>query len=305
MMAVLGFSACDRENRAGTPLASATPVIFSPTETISQPTETLLPAAEDIPVPSVTPTLGVLTPIVVVQPTLGFTVTPEGTPEEGKYPAALLRVEKPGEMSRLTSPFVVIGSVLPGYKGIVSLQLFGENGRVISDQLLELQEIDSGWVSLASTIQFESLSAGEEGLLVLTTRDYYGRRMAQTGVPVLLLQIGESEYEVPQFTKQPVILELPVAGGFARKGNLHIEGLIHLYNSNPVVVELITQTGGISASKAIVVNSSSDAEYVPIKVDVPYTVSKRTPVRLTIRQPSEISSSIDVFLYSQLIFLDP
>jgi hypothetical protein len=304
-LVVLGISSCTRENQEVTPSASITPAAFTPTETISMPTEISLPVEESTPNPTSAVTLGALTPIVVIQPTLGVTATPAGTPDEGKYPAALLRVEKPGEMSRLTSPFVVIGSVLPGYKGMVNLQLFGENGRVISDQLIGLQEIDSGWVSLASTIQFESLAAGEKGLLVLSTRDYYGRRIAQTGVPILLLQIGESEYEVPQFTKQPVILDLPVAGGFAKKGNLHIEGGIHLYNNNPVIVELISQTGGITANKAVTVAGNGEAEFVPFALDVPYTVSKRTPVRLTIRQTSEISSGIDIFLYSQLIFLDP
>ena len=304
-LVMLGFSACTTENQYVTPSASVTPALFSLTETNSLPTGTSVPVDESTPVPTVTRTLGALTPIVVVQPTLGLPATPEGTPDDGKYPAALLRIEKPGEMSRLTSPFVVIGSVLPGYKGMVNLQLFGENGRVIFDQLLELQEIDSGWVSLASTIQFESLAAGEKGLLVVSTRDYYGRRMAQTGVPVLLLQIGESEYEVPQFTKQPVILELPVAGGFAKKGNLHIEGKIHLYNGNPVIIELVSQTGGITASRAISVAYNRETEYVPLMVDMPYTVSKRTPVRLSIRQTSDVSAQVDIFLYSQLIFLDP
>lgn len=252
-----------------------------------------------------TPTPGALTPIVIVQPTLQETTTSETVDADIRFPAAQLRFQKPGEMSRLTSPILVIADVLPGYKGMVNLQLFGENGRLISDQLLQLQEIESGWVSLASEIKFDSQSAGESGLVVLTTRDYYGRRMAQVGVPVLLLQIGESEYEFPQFAKQPVVLDLPVAGGFARKGSLHIEGMIHLYNDNPIIVELVTQGGGIPASKAVTVVGNESAEFVPFSLDLPYKVSTRTPVRLSIRQASELSPAIDIFLYSQLIFLDP
>lgn len=278
----IGLCACSNGTPAASPTFRAPESTISPTETTQAPTE--VPPA---PTPSPeavmpTPTPGALTPIVIVQPTLQETPTSEAVDADLRFPAAQLRFQKPGEMSRLTSPILVIADVLPGYKGMVNLQLFGENGRLISDQLLQLQEIESGWVSLASEVKFDSQSAGESGLVVLTTRDYYGRRMAQVGVPVLLLQIGESEYEFPQFAKQPVVLDLPVAGGFARKGSLHIGGMIHLYNDNPIIVELVTQGGGITASKAVTVVGNESAEFVPFSLDVPYKVSTRTPVRLSL-----------------------
>ena len=251
------------------------------------------------------PTTSALTPIVVEQPTLQTTPTLAPTPAGYSYPPALLQVEKPGEMSRLTSPFLVTANVYPGDQGMVNVQLFGEDSRLMSDQLIQLTQVESGWVSLATEIKYESLSAGESALLVLSTRDGFDRRIAQVGVPVILLQIGKSELENAQFSKQPVVLKYPVAGGFAKKGNLHIEGVIHLYNANPIIVELITQTGGIVANRAVYVTGSEGVDFVPFALDIPYAVTKRTPVRLTIRQASEISSSVDIFLYSQLIFLDP
>ena len=254
---------------------------------------------------TVEPTIGALTPIVVEQPTLQMKPTLAPTPAGFSYPPALLQVEKPGEMSRLTSPFLVMANVYPGDQGMVNVQLFGEDGRLMSDQLIQLTQVESGWVSLATEIKFESLSAGESALLVLSTRDVFGRRIAQSGVPVLLLQIGKSEFENARFTKQPVILKSPVAGGFGKKGSLHIEGVIHLYNDNPIIVELYTQTGGIVANRALYVTGNDAVDFVPFSLDVPYSVTRRTPVRLTIRQASEISSSVDIFLYSQLIFLDP
>ena len=251
------------------------------------------------------PTISALTPVVIEQPTLQTIPTFAPTPAGYRFPPALLQVEKPGELSRLVSPFVVSANVYPGDQGMVNVQLFGEDGRLMSDQLLQLTQVESGWVSLATEIKFESISAGESALLVLSTRDANGRRISQVGVPVLLLQLGKNELENAQFIKQPVVLKAPVAGGFARKGNLHIEGLVHLFNENPIIVELFTQTGGIVANKAVFVNGSGGADFVPFTLELPYSVTRRTSVRLTIRQASENPSGADIFLYSQLIFLDP
>jgi len=301
---LLGVAACSRSDQT----AQGTKTL-SPTQNLIA-TEVLLPTNQQ-PTPdngidvTDTPTISALTPIVVEQPTLQVTPTLASTPAGFSYPPALLQVEKPGELSQLTSPFLVLANVYPGDQGMVNVQLIGEDGRLMSDQLIQLTQVESGWVSLATEIKFESLSAGESALLILSTRDFFGRRIAQTGVPVLLLQIGKSELENAHFTKQPVILKSPVAGGFAKKGNLHIEGVIHLYNDNPIIVELFTQTGGIVANKALYVTRSEGVDFVPFALDVPYNVTKRTPVRMTIRQASEISSSVDISLYSQLIFLDP
>lgn len=247
---------------------------------------------------------GALTAIVVEQPTMQSTEISSTQPGQ-KFPPALLQVEKPGEMSRLSSPILVTANVYPGYKGLVNVQLIGEDGRIMADQLLQLNAVQTGWISLATQIQFEINSAGESALIVVSTSDGYDRRIAQVGVPVILMQIGESEIENPIFFNQPVILSSPVNGGIAQNGSLHIEGQVHLFNENPIIIELISHTGGVVASKAIMVKAAAGKEYVPFSVDIPYSVSKRTPVRLVVRQPSTLSYNVDISLYSLLLFLDP
>lgn len=273
----------------------ATAMVVNPT---AQPTETPV-------TPTATATISVLTPIVIEQPTLQVTETINPIATGYVLPPALLQVEKPGDFSKLTSPFLVTANVYPGFDGVVNVQLIGEDGRLMADQLLRLSSIESGYVSLATEIKFEPVSAGESGLVVISTRDVYGRRIAQTGVPVTLLQIGKSEIETSHFNKMPMLLKSPVAGGFYKKGNIHIEGTIHLFNDNPVIVELITQTGGILATKAIYINAKDGLEYLPFAVDMPYSVTKRTPVRFTLRQASKLNANVDIFLDSVLIFLDP
>jgi hypothetical protein len=296
-----GLYACSTDTVATMPVTPA----VDKTVITSLPSETAVPVVEVVVPPVATATLGVLTPIVVQQPTLLPTPTAIAGQGNGTYPVALLQIERPGELSQLSSPFLFTANVYPGAEGMVNVQLFGENGRVMVDQLIQLSSVESGWQALATELKFESAAAGESGLVVVSTRDAYGRRIAQAGVPVILLQLGKSEIETVKFNKQPVILNAPVAGGFARKGNLHIEGQVHLFNNNPVIFELVTQTGGITASRALYLQKTDGVEFTPFSLDLPYEVTKRTPVRLSVRQASTLSPAVDISLYSLLIFLDP
>ena len=298
------LAACTRQQTPTQPKLTATSTQADSTAVVvkatMQPTETPI-----TPTATATAKISVLTPIVVEQPTQQVTTTLNPIATGYVLPPALLQVEKPGDFSKLTSPFLVTANVYPGYDGVVNVQLFGEDGRLMSDQLLRLSGIESGWISLATEIKFEPVSAGESGLVVISTRDSYGRRTAQTGVPVTLLQIGKSEIETSHFNKMPVLWKSPVAGGFYKKGNIHIEGTVHLFNNNPVIVELVTQTGGILATKAIYIDAKDGVEYLPFSADLSYSVTKLTPVRFTVRQASTLNANVDIFLDSQLIFLDP
>jgi len=287
-----------------TPTAGTEPFAEETTQT----PEALLTPGETSELPQTTEalsTVNALTPIVVEQPTMQATGVASPAQQGQKYPPALLQVEKPGEMSRISSPILVSANVYPGDKGLVNVQLIGEDGRLMADQLLQLSTTETGWKSLATRIQFEINSAGESALIVVSTRDGYDRRIAQVSVPVILLQVGESEIENPTFFTQPVVLSSPVNGGFARNGSLHIEGQVHLLNENPIIIELISQTGGIVANKAIMVKSITGQDYAPFATDLEYAVSQRTPVRLVIRQAGTLSSNVDIWLYSLVLFLDP
>jgi len=300
----LGLFGCTRAEPTVTPTLVKTDTAVPPTSVVVMHTVELQPTLPNVE-PTITPTLGVLTPIVIEQPTQQATETLNPIATGYAVPPALLQIEKPGDLSKLVSPFLVTANVYPGEDGMVNVQLFGEDGRLMSDQLIQLSKVESGWLSLATEIKFEPNSAGESALIVISTRDAFGRRIGQTGIPVTLLQIGKSEIESHHFNKQPVMLKSPVAGGFYKKGNVHVEGLIHLFNDNPVIVELFTQTGGILATKAVYVQGKDNEEFVPFAFDLPYSVAKRTPVRFTLRQASTLSPNVDISLYSMVIFLDP
>ncbi|KAF0112219.1 MAG: hypothetical protein FD147_280 [Chloroflexi bacterium] len=296
--------------------AEVTPQLVTPSPLIGEPSVEVI---EITPIPTNTPTVTYVKPtlietvsgtavpsIIIEQPTPEITLQVDPGLQNRKFPPALILIDKPGSASRLASPILVQANVYPGEGGLVSVQLIGENGRLMADQLLKMIQPDSGWVQLVTEIKFEITSAGESALIVISTRDGYGRRIAQTAVPVLLLQIGKSENELPGFLKQPFVIESPVTGGLIKNGTLRVSGFAHPFNSNPIIIELVTQTGGIMESKVVVLPKiAQDQEYAAFVAEIPYEVFRRTPVRLTIRQRSESLPGIDIALSSQILYLDP
>ena len=276
-------------------------MITDPTKTQS-PTETLLPL--NTPTQFQFPTD--LPPIVVEQP------TPEGTEQntfdyEGrKILPAVIQIRKPGEGSRVASPLTVQTYVYPGDDGRVLIQLLGEDGRVMAEQLKTVIVPATGWIELVTQIPFEISSAGEAALVVVSTSDGYGRRVAQATASVVLLQIGKSEIELPGFMKEPFFVDTPVFGEVIKNGVLHISGLVHPFGEGPLVADLVADNGGILKSVIVQIPETiNNQDFVPFSLDIPYSVDQRTPVRLMLRQVDERLFEVDVSLKSMIIYLEP
>ncbi|MRR29756.1 hypothetical protein EG834_05425, partial [bacterium] len=238
-------------------------------------------------------------PIVLTQPTPEDTATLEPTVDEKNFPNALIQIIEPGSMSQLASPFTVQASVVPGAGRLVSMQLFGEDGRLIHDQLLRLSTADSGWSNLVEEIKFEIPSAGESAMLVISTHDEFDRPITQAATQIFLMQIGKSDINGYDFIKQPYIVksfkdEAVISGGVVK-----VTGFAHSYNSNPLIIELLTESGGVMETQLVKLpRGSENLNYVPFSAEIPYDVGITTPVRMTIRQRSLLLPNIDNALAS-------
>ncbi len=247
-----------------------------------------------------------LPPIQLPQNTPQDTATPEPTVAEKDFPNALLQILVPGNNSQLASPFTVQASVFPGEGNLVTMQLFGEDGRTMTERILKMVKTEYGWVNLEEEIKFEIASAGEASMLVLSTRDEYGRRIAQSTSQIFLMQIGKSEIEENDFFKLPYVVQSPRVNATVKGGLLTVYGYAHPYNSNPIIIELINESGGVRETKIIHLDRLPEGQnYVYFFTEIPYSVEIDTQVRLTIRQRSIMLPNIDVALSSQLITLKP
>jgi hypothetical protein len=291
------LAGCARATVPPPPPATTTP------EPTSTATATSASAEDPFPVTS---EIEQKTPIVLEQPTAAEPTELAEPITDQKFPAAMLNISKPGPGSKIVSPIKVNAYSYPGDQGKVTLQLLGEDGRLMADQLIRLNIPDSGWVAFSTQVPFEINSAGESALLALTTFDAYGRRIAVNSVPLLLLQVGDSEIEVPTFQNEPIVFSQPGANSLISGGTLHIEGYVHPYSDSPLIIELFKTNGAIVASKQVGHKTLPEGEdYVSFSVDLPYNVKEDTPVRLTIRQVMDSAPFLDLTLSSEIVTLQP
>jgi hypothetical protein len=302
MLLVFVLTACKPVENSGS--SNFAPTLNAITATA---TETLTSTPPVFPSPSETSAqdLAQQTPIIIEQPTKIPSMQPSVESIHLKTPAANLNITKPGPNSKLSSPILVNGYAYPGYENKVTIQLFGEDGRLMADQEITLQKSDSGWVSFSTQIPFTILTAGESASLMLVTYDAFGRRIAMCNIPLLLMQIGDSEIESAGFSYAPSYLVTPENASAVSGGTIHLEGYTHPYNTDPVIIDVINEKGTTIISQIVPIHPVGDANYMYFSADIPYSVSSATPVRLTIRQMMNHSPYLDLGLSSITLILKP
>lgn len=291
------FNACSASRPAATETATTAPAIA-----------TELPATATVVPVQFTPTsrdLPKTTPIIIPQP---VTATPEEilpTQDQKEFPTGQIIILSPGAGSTIVSPLKITAFAHPGSKGKITLQLYGEDGRLMGEQLVRLGTEDK-WITFESKIPFEITSGGENAILTLTTYDSDNRRIAVNSAKIKLLQVGDNITEANQLTKLPIVITTPKEDKPVSGGNLHIDGFAVPYSSSPLILEVFKANGAIVASKQIALKPLNPGDiYAPFSVDLPYTVSESTPVRISIRQANDIAPLIDLVLVSQLNTLKP
>jgi hypothetical protein len=197
----------------------------------------------------------------------------------------------------------VRGYAVPGDDDKGMLELFGEDGRVLDSELLQLNT-PYKWAPYYWELSFTTTSVGELGRISLSTRDEYGRTNAVNSVHVLILTEGESIITQPGNLKERCIIEQPIAGQRNENGVLTVVGKMRPVNDLPVTMELITRTGSLVGSLQVSIPRNPQDEYVPFRVDIPYVIPESLWALLVVRQDDERIGGI-MYLYSQEFFLYP
>ena len=256
------------------------------------PTRTRTPTLTRYPTRTRAPSL---TPTITHTPTVTFTPTP---------PPPLHQLVRPGLMSKVISPIHAELYAVSGDQGLVYVELVGEDGRVINQQVLEYQR-DGRHVWAVPTIDFDIEAVSELARLQVRSTDAYNRPIAISSVDLILLSIGRNEINPSDPVPEPYLIRSPRHDETVQGGLLTIEGLARPVNDSPLILELMADDGALVASQTFNVPApSGDQSHSPFTLQVPYQVSGSTPVRLILRQEgSRIPGS--VALSSETILLEP
>ncbi|MCC6146575.1 MAG: hypothetical protein IT308_03300 [Anaerolineaceae bacterium] len=279
----------------------------SPTSTFTEvPTETLTITAGPSPTNTRTATR---TRRPTLTPTLTLTRTPSLTPTITNTPTppfAMLRLQRPGPLSKVVSPIQVTAMITPGDDGYVYIDLIGEDNRIITREQLDYRRLTGKTFLIAPLLEFKISAAVEAARVVLYTYDRFGRLKALTSVDVLLLSVGDAEIYPFIELQSPYLVRYPNKGQVLQGGSFPVIGLARPVNNTPLILEAIDETGErVGTVETQVPQPSGDLSHTPFEVSLPYTVSGQTPVLLTLRQESNSRIPGTVSLTSMEIVLEP
>jgi hypothetical protein len=289
-----------------TPTATTQPAVMIIKTTTSSPTiitNSPVPELTSAPVgtftlePTITATIPPF-PTSSFLPTLVATSIPQ--PVEG---SAAIQIYDPGPLSKLVSPILLYGYAVPGYGYKGNASLYGEDGRVLDSELLQLNTANK-WAYFNWTLSFEVQGAGELGRLSLSTQDEYERFTAVYSIHLILLPEGFSIVNPPGDFKERCVIEKPAAGFRIAGGTLTVAGEMRPFNDLPLVVELVDRAGTVLTALPVAIEPGSNDSYTPFLLTLPYSITRGTSARLTIYQPDERIPGT-MYLYSQEVFLNP
>ena len=237
------------------------------------------------------------TPLPTFTPIPTVTFTPPPMPPA---PRARLLIESPGPMSRLVSPLRLQLFVIPGETGLAQAALYGEDGRLLARDVVRIEDVPPPGANLYLEIPFE-VRVAELARLELRTTDELGRVEKLVSQQMTLLPDGLNQLTPgnPPFDRAAIYNladGAPVYGGV-----IAVEGAFWPINDQPVILELQDESGRILMTRQL---SLAGDTHIPFSTTVPYTVSKPTPARLSLRQMDPRFNAI-AYLFSIEVVLNP
>ncbi len=251
---------------AATEAVQATMTKDTPSAILRTATATIM-----LPTPTVTISPFDLTPISLVDPN---TV----------YPEAEIQIYRPGAFSKVVSPFRLVGNLTPGPGRKVHVDLVGEDGRLLSRQLLTVP-VPPGHdrVNFVTDMSFEIPGVSELGRVEVSVEDDYGRVKALSSVDVILLSTGLEDLNTYGDLQQNIVIQQPRSNFMIAGGVLYVTGLARAAGEPLLVVELITREGKIVGSGLATLVAPEDSLYGLFAGEIEYAVSEPTWVLVVVR----------------------
>jgi len=245
---------------------------------------TITPEPTDTPFPSDTPT---------PSPTGSATAIPE-------HNIGAVQFISPGPMSKLVSPIQFRANVISGESQKVQVELFGEDGRLLSSTLRKVLNTSEG-AFVSFKIPFETRAVAELGRITVSTLDNEGRVQALNSVRVFLLSSGVNAINPPGNPAEPVGVISPIDKEAVSGGVLNVKGDIWPFNLKPVIFELISPDGKSLGLRILTLDNINPQKFA---TTIPYKVSAPISARLTIRQDDDRTPGL-FYVYSQVVILNP
>ncbi|MDH3942910.1 MAG: hypothetical protein OEV06_02295 [Anaerolineae bacterium] len=272
---LLVFTACTPEDG---PAATLLPDPASPFPTL----EASATAPQAAPTAAATSLLASPDPDLALSPT----VTPvQLIDPDLEIPEAEIQIYVPGPLSRLTSPFRLIGNLEPGPDYQVYIEMIGEDGRTLVRKIIRALppggEIRTDFISV---MEFEIDALAESARIIVGVDDEYGRRRALASVGVILLSDGVTLTNPYTDTLENIVIQQPDPNVMVQGERLIVTGVARPQNDDVLVVELIDRRGVVVATGLAPVVVPEGEQYGFFAAEIPYQVEEPIWVLVVVRE---------------------
>lgn len=210
-------------------------------------------------------------------------------------------------MSRVSSPLQLVASLRSVPSGTYRTEIWieplqpGGEPRLLYRDVSRLISNPVEWVYLDPLIQFELPRVSEFGQLRVGMYDSFGRPVSVSSVDLILLSMGPSDITPSADLEERIVIREPYPSHLIQGGMLIVSGLAKP-SEEFMLVELVTAEGKVVGYRQVYVEPDPKGAYVPFSVEVPYSVTSSTWVRLQVSESGvripgiEHLASVEVYL---------
>ena len=274
------------ENILPTIIEKTAQALVKPTHTVERLEHTLTITSTATIVPTLTPSPPTETSKVEITPE--SEKTPQTTQDADdvgfEIPYAEIQIIRPGPMSKVVSPIDIHVFLSPGEGNRIQLELFGEDGRLMYRKVFRYHVPPATLVNLFKDIDFEIAGVAETARFVVTTFDSHGRVDALVAEDLILMAEGDSDINPPGDLLSNLVIQQPEPKQLIQGGKVIVSGLVRTTSDNPLLVELIDESGRVVGSRLAAISPSEEGGHRLFAAEVPYQVQKATWVRVTVTE---------------------
>ncbi len=267
---------------------------------MASPTVTIQPSLTFTPIP--TPTLAATSTISTTVPLSVTAVAQLGATPFPEIPDARVQIYKIGELSMVTSPFLVTSRLTSKVGKVVRVELYGEDGKLLARELKVFYTLPWHVANVSMLLNFEINGVAEMGRLVISAEDIDNRIIDLNSVNIVLLSTGETELNPASALQEAIVIQEPTPKALITGGTVFVSGLARPDNDQPLRVLLVAKDGRVLGQRLAGVTIPVPGGYGTFLAEVPYTVSEVTQVLLQVYEegqpisPMTHLSSIDILL---------
>jgi hypothetical protein len=251
-------------------------VIFSPT--VEFPTQS--PNTPTLPPPTVkaSPKAQAAT-----QPSTKDTQAPVVLPDI-PIPDAEIKFYRPGNLSRVISPFRLVVNVQPGLNDLVWIELIGEDGRELSRKIIKHVTIPGYRTgNLSTNLDFEIEGVAELGRVIVSYQDDFGRVKFLSSVDIILLSTGITKVNGYGDLKENIFIQQPADREKISGGSFFVIGVTRTGADAKIIIEALDYQGEIITKTKAPLSYPQDSGYGLFVGELTYDVEIPTWVRLVVK----------------------